>query len=70
MSVDGCENMKAIAFKVKEKLEKYWVECNLLTAIASILDPRYKMQQVFFCSPKIYVSEFQANICISSAKRL
>lgn len=58
--VDGCEYMKEMACKMKEKFDKYRGQCNLLMAIASILDPRYKMQLVIFCFPKMYVSEFEA----------
>jgi hypothetical protein len=46
-----------------DKFEKYWKECNILLAVASILDPRYKMDLIKFCFPKIYVgSDIERNI--------
>ncbi|WOL14226.1 zinc finger BED domain-containing protein RICESLEEPER 2-like [Canna indica] len=66
--VDDCEYMKAMAFKMKDKFDKYWGECNLLMIIASILDPRYKMQLVIFCFSKIYLNEFEAKMKIDVVK--
>ncbi|VAH14919.1 unnamed protein product [Triticum turgidum subsp. durum] len=46
-----------------QKFEKYWKECSTLLSIASILDPRYKMDLINFCFPKIYVaSDIEHNI--------
>ncbi|WOL16960.1 zinc finger BED domain-containing protein RICESLEEPER 2-like [Canna indica] len=66
--VDDCEYMKAMTFKMKDKFDKYWGECNLLMIIASILDPRYKMQLVIFCFSKIYLNEFEAKMKIDVVK--
>jgi len=38
---------------MKEKFDKYWKECNLLMAVASVMDPRVKMGAVEYCYPKI-----------------
>ncbi|WOL20040.1 zinc finger BED domain-containing protein RICESLEEPER 2-like [Canna indica] len=66
--VDDCEYMKAMTFKMKDKFDEYWGECNLLMTIASILDPRYKMQLVIFYFSKIYLNEFEAKIKIDVVK--
>ncbi|WOL06198.1 zinc finger BED domain-containing protein RICESLEEPER 2-like [Canna indica] len=67
-TVDDCDYMKDMAFKMKDKFDKYWGECNLLMTIASILDPRYKMQLVIFCFSKIYLTEFEAKRKIDVVK--
>jgi hypothetical protein len=33
------------------KFEKYWGECNLLMAIATVLEPRFKIKLVQYCFP-------------------
>ncbi|KAK9286347.1 hypothetical protein L1049_014740 [Liquidambar formosana] len=52
--VDERPYIKAMARKMNEKFEKYWGECNLLMAIAGVLDPRYKMVLVEYCFSEIY----------------
>ncbi|KAK2454964.1 zinc finger BED domain-containing protein RICESLEEPER [Trifolium repens] len=49
--------MREMASPLKVKFDKYWGECNLLMAIASVLDPRVKFHIVRICFPKIYKSE-------------
>ncbi|KAK2987679.1 hypothetical protein RJ640_028927 [Escallonia rubra] len=39
-SRDENSYMRSMAMKMKEKFDKYWGECNLLMAIAAVLDPR------------------------------
>ncbi|XP_028090266.1 zinc finger BED domain-containing protein RICESLEEPER 1-like [Camellia sinensis] len=53
-SVDDNDYIKAMALKMKRKFDKYWGECNLLMAIAAVLDPRFKLMLVQFCFPEIY----------------
>ncbi|CAL5372511.1 unnamed protein product [Camellia sinensis] len=53
-SVDDNDYIKAMALKMKKKIDKYWGECNLLMAIAAVLDPRFKLILVQFCFPEIY----------------
>ncbi|GKB05846.1 zinc finger BED domain-containing protein RICESLEEPER 2-like protein, partial [Tanacetum coccineum] len=52
-----CEMAKAM----KEKFDKYWGECHLLMAIATVLDPRMKMWYVKFCYKKIYPADVVAD---------
>ncbi|KAG6501116.1 hypothetical protein ZIOFF_040984 [Zingiber officinale] len=61
--------LKQLASKMKEKFEKYWSDCNLLMAIAAVLDPTKKMLAVEFCFPKLY-SELDASKHISKVKEI
>ncbi|XP_062003222.1 zinc finger BED domain-containing protein RICESLEEPER 2-like [Rosa rugosa] len=54
-SVDDCDYMREMSLKMSAKFDKYWGDCNLLIAIAVVLDPRYKMKFIEFCFPKIYL---------------
>ena len=49
--------MREMAAPMKVKFDKYWGECNLLMAIASVLDPRCKFHVVNICFPLIYKPE-------------
>jgi hypothetical protein len=49
--------MREMVSPIKVKFDKYRGECNLLMAIASVLDPRVKFHIVRICFPKIYKSE-------------
>lgn len=46
--------IRSMIQKMKMKFDKYWGECNLLMAIAAILDPRCKMRVINYCFPLIY----------------
>ncbi|KAG6520199.1 hypothetical protein ZIOFF_017237 [Zingiber officinale] len=61
--------LKQLASKMKEKFDKYWGDCNLLMAIAAVLDPTKKMFAVEFCFPKLY-SELDASKHISKVKEI
>ncbi|XP_072076617.1 zinc finger BED domain-containing protein RICESLEEPER 2-like [Arachis hypogaea] len=41
--------IKEMAAKMKLKFDKYWSECNLLMAIATVLDPRCKLTGLKMC---------------------
>lgn len=49
--------------KMKEKFDKYWGNCNLLMAVAAVLDPRYIMILVDFAFNEIY-EEYEARAYI------
>jgi hypothetical protein len=51
---DNNEYIRAMVSKMSNKFEKYWGNCNLLMALAAVLDPRYKMKLIKFCFPLIY----------------
>jgi hypothetical protein len=50
---DNNEYIKAMMSKMSNKFEKYWGNCNLLMALAVVLDPKYKMKLIKFCFPLI-----------------
>nr|GEX34641.1 hypothetical protein [Tanacetum cinerariifolium] len=50
-----------MAEAMKEKFNKYWGECDLLMAIAAVLDPTMKMWYVTFCYKKIYPTNEVSN---------
>ncbi|XP_073003666.1 zinc finger BED domain-containing protein RICESLEEPER 2-like isoform X1 [Typha latifolia] len=52
-----------MVMEMKKKFDKYWGDCNMLMAIAAILDPCLKLKLVEYCFPKIYsTSEAEENI--------
>ncbi|KAL6636965.1 hypothetical protein ACP70R_024537 [Stipagrostis hirtigluma subsp. patula] len=44
----------SIAKDMHEKFDKYWKDCNLVLAVAVVMDPRFKMKLVEFSYSKIY----------------
>ncbi|XP_031280054.1 zinc finger BED domain-containing protein RICESLEEPER 2-like [Pistacia vera] len=62
-SQDGDEFIQTMIWKMKEKFDKYWGECNLLMGVVAILDPRLKMRVIQWAFPKMYPEpEARANI--------
>jgi len=47
----------SIAREMHERFDKYWKDCNLVLAIAVVMDPRFKMKLVEFSYSKIYGME-------------
>lgn len=47
----------SIAKEMHERFDKYWKDCNLVLAIAVVMDPRFKMKLVEFSYSKIYGME-------------
>ncbi|XP_014757205.1 zinc finger BED domain-containing protein RICESLEEPER 2 [Brachypodium distachyon] len=43
-----------IAKDMYERFDKYWKDCNLVLAVAVVMDPRFKMKLVEFSYSKIY----------------
>uniref|UniRef100_A0A8I7BBL9 BED-type domain-containing protein n=1 Tax=Hordeum vulgare subsp. vulgare TaxID=112509 RepID=A0A8I7BBL9_HORVV len=44
----------SVAKDMYEKFDKYWKDCNLVLAVAVVMDPRFKMKLVEFSYSKIY----------------
>lgn len=61
--------MREMAKPMKMKFDKYWGDCNLLMAIASVLDPRCKFHSVCICFPKIYKSKEVSDENIKKVRR-
>ncbi|XP_027151289.1 zinc finger BED domain-containing protein RICESLEEPER 2-like [Coffea eugenioides] len=51
---DKDDFVRSIVGRMKQKFDKYCDECNLLMAIAAILDPRCKIRVINYCFPLIY----------------
>ena len=48
------EYMRKMVAIISIKFDKYWGDCNMLMSIASVLDPRYKMEFLKFIFPQLY----------------
>ncbi|KAL0905278.1 hypothetical protein M5K25_023686 [Dendrobium thyrsiflorum] len=42
---------------MKDKFDKYWVECNILMAFGAVMDPRMKFVVIEYAYPMIYSGE-------------
>ena len=48
------DKIRIMAKKMLEKYDKYWSVVNELMAVATVLDPRYKMKLVEYYFPMLY----------------
>ncbi|XP_077211612.1 zinc finger BED domain-containing protein RICESLEEPER 1-like isoform X1 [Tasmannia lanceolata] len=59
-SKSGDTYLSIMAFKMKEKFDKYWGnidKINMMLLLAVVLDPRFKLKYIKFCYSKLYASE-------------
>ncbi|KAJ0017707.1 hypothetical protein Pint_11089 [Pistacia integerrima] len=54
---DDDDFIRSMEGKMKGKFDKYWGECNLLMAIAVVLDLRMKMRLLQFAYPQFFPNE-------------
>ncbi|KAG6490418.1 hypothetical protein ZIOFF_051714 [Zingiber officinale] len=57
-----------MAKEMLEKFEQYWYSTRMLMAIASVLDPRYKMKSVEYFFKQIYDDAFEAKTRIDNVR--
>ncbi|XP_060965655.1 zinc finger BED domain-containing protein RICESLEEPER 2-like [Cannabis sativa] len=63
-----CEKLKlfyndyGIKYDMMDKFEQYWTSIHGILAIATVLDPRFKMKLIEYYFPKIYVGEYQNEV--------
>jgi hypothetical protein len=58
---DMNEYMRLMAARMSDKLDKYYGDTNMLMALTTVLDPRYKMKLISFCFPIIYSPDVEGN---------
>ncbi|XP_060966946.1 zinc finger BED domain-containing protein RICESLEEPER 2 [Cannabis sativa] len=51
-----------LALNMMDKFEQYWTSIHGILAIATVLDPRFKMKLIEYYFPKIYVGEYQNEV--------
>ncbi|KAG8045114.1 hypothetical protein GUJ93_ZPchr0008g11409 [Zizania palustris] len=56
-TVDDDLTVRGIAVGIHERFDEYWKDCNLVLAIAVVMDPRFKMKIVEFAHSKMYGSD-------------
>ncbi|XP_022873604.1 zinc finger BED domain-containing protein RICESLEEPER 2-like [Olea europaea var. sylvestris] len=61
-STSSCDEVKWMASSMKEKFDKYWSGMHEILAIATILNPRYKMKLVEYYFPLIFGDEAQEEV--------
>lgn len=55
--------VRSMVLSMKERFDKYWGECNMLMAIATILDPRMKMRALEIAFSRVFPSHLlQENV--------
>ncbi|XP_022875812.1 zinc finger BED domain-containing protein RICESLEEPER 2-like [Olea europaea var. sylvestris] len=61
-STSSCDEVKWMVSSMKEKFDKYWSDMHEILAVATILDPRYKMKLVEYYFPLIFGDEAQEEV--------
>ncbi|RDX58445.1 Zinc finger BED domain-containing protein DAYSLEEPER, partial [Mucuna pruriens] len=57
-------SISSLTKPMQQKIDKYWKDCNLVLAIAVVMDPRFKMKLVEFSFTKIYGDDAHAYVKI------
>ncbi|XP_077223994.1 zinc finger BED domain-containing protein RICESLEEPER 2-like [Tasmannia lanceolata] len=57
MAIHEDVSINQMATKIQSKFDKYWRECNVMLAIAVVLDPRYKLKYLSFMYHLIYATD-------------
>ena len=58
---DRNEYIRLMTARMSDKFDKYWGDTNMLMALATVLDLRYKMKLISFCFPIIYPLDVEGN---------
>ncbi|XP_077246039.1 zinc finger BED domain-containing protein RICESLEEPER 2-like [Tasmannia lanceolata] len=57
MAIHEDVSINQMTTKMQSKFDKYWRECNVMLAIAVVLDPRYKLKYLSFMYHLIYATD-------------
>ncbi|XP_077251986.1 zinc finger BED domain-containing protein RICESLEEPER 2-like [Tasmannia lanceolata] len=57
MAIHEDVSINQMATKMQSNFDKYWRECNVMLAIAVVLDPRYKLKYLSFMYHLIYATD-------------
>ncbi|TXG51661.1 hypothetical protein EZV62_024185 [Acer yangbiense] len=60
--LSNVEEINVMAANMVGKFDKYWMVIHGLLAIATILDPRFKLKLIEYYFPKIYVNDSEKHI--------
>ncbi|XP_062093715.1 zinc finger BED domain-containing protein RICESLEEPER 2-like [Humulus lupulus] len=56
------DEIRIMASNMMDKFEQYWTSIHGILAIATVMDPRFKMKLIEYYFPKIYVGEYQNEV--------
>ncbi|KAI4306034.1 hypothetical protein L6164_029348 [Bauhinia variegata] len=64
--IEWCKNsdecISSLALKMRNKFDEYWGKCSQALAVATMLDPRFKLKLVEYYYPQIYGSTAKSRI--------
>lgn len=60
--------ISSVATEMLEKFSEYWKHMHLVLEIAVVMDPRFKMKYIEFCSSKLEGSDSEANSVIEKIR--